>query len=168
MNPVLGPRRAQLPHLDGSVQTTGNKIFAAWGKGNTVDTVLVSIWALKTLNQSAVCNVPHADALVQGTGCDQQAVWRDGNSSDTVFNGKGQDAVSSLNVPETDCAIAAPRSYSPAVTREVQTVDILFVAGKCVPDCAVLDIPDLVDVSIDRFVRWELWYLLESTCPQLP
>lgn len=50
VNAVLWARRAQLPHLDGPVQTTADQILTTRGESNTVDAVFVPIWAFEALN----------------------------------------------------------------------------------------------------------------------
>lgn len=116
---ILWARGAQLPHLDSPVQTAADKILATRREGNTVNTVLVSIRTLEALDQGTVCNVPDANTLVQGASCDQQAVGRDGHSRDTIFNGEGQNAVSGLDIPEPDSAVATTRCNRAAVSRKV-------------------------------------------------
>lgn len=87
-------------------------------------------------------NIPDPHTLVEGTSCDESTVGRDGNSSDAILNGECQHTVGCLDIPESDRAVATARGNGPAITREVQAVDVLLVARECVSDSARLDVPD--------------------------
>lgn len=135
-------RSTKLPHFDGLVQTAANKVAAIRGESNTIDAILVAVGALKTLRKVA-SHVPDADALVQGSGSNELLVGRDSNSRDTVFNREDRRVLPGFNVPKTDGSIATAGSNSATIAREVETVDILFVAVEGVANGPRLNIPDL-------------------------
>lgn len=87
-------------------------------------------------------DIPDADTLVEGTSCDESTVGGNGNSGDSILDSECQHTVRCLNIPESDCAVATARCNSPAITREVQTVDVLLVARERVSDSASLDVPN--------------------------
>lgn len=87
-------------------------------------------------------NIPDADALVEGTSCDESTIWGNGNSGDSILDSECQHTIRCLDIPESDCAVATARCNSPAITREIQAVDVLLVARECISDSASLDVPD--------------------------
>jgi hypothetical protein len=103
----------------------------------------VAVLAFKAHDQLAALDVPDADALVEGTGRDIQVVGRDGNSGDAVLDGEICNLRVGLEVPQTDTAVATARGNDAAVAREVETVNVLFVASELVLDGAAADVPDL-------------------------
>lgn len=107
---------AELPHLDGPVEATADEVFATGRECDTVHTVLVPIGSFKALNKVAAVDVPNANALVKRSGCDQLTIGRDGNRSDAVLNGKGQDAASILNIPQSHSAVTTARSNGATIS----------------------------------------------------
>jgi hypothetical protein len=85
---VYGPEPrpgGNLPHLDRLVETATDQTVARWSKSHTVDTVLVTLFALETHNEISARNVPHADAFVKRSGSNETVVRRNGNGSNSVF-----------------------------------------------------------------------------------
>lgn len=137
----------ELPHLDGPVQTTRHKIPSVGCEGNRVDGILVAVRALEALHQVSVGSIPYADALVEGASRDVLGIGRDSDGGHTVLNAEGQDVLTSLDVPESNGAVAATRCDSTSIAREVEGVDILLVASKAVSDGPVGNVPNLKNVS---------------------
>lgn len=135
-------RRTELPHLDSSVQTAADKVLAAGGKCDTVNTVLVPVRSLKTLDKVASRNIPHANTLVQRSGCDKTAIRRDSNGGNAVLNGESQHTVIVIDIPQPDSAVTTAGCNGPAISREVQTVNVLLVTGERVSNGTSLDVPD--------------------------
>jgi hypothetical protein len=136
--------RRQLPHLDGLVETAADELVAVRRKGNRVDAVFVALAAFKALDQIPAGRVPHAYTLIKGSSGDVASVGGDGDSGDAVFDAKYEHLVAGVDVPETDGFVAAARGDVSAVAREVEGVDVLFVAGEGVADSLGLDVPNLV------------------------
>ena len=63
----------ELPHLDSLVKRTRDEVATIRRERNTVDTVLVTLFAFSALNKNTGLSVPNADALVQAT-CSDKAV----------------------------------------------------------------------------------------------
>lgn len=141
---VLGAAgRAKLPHLNRSVQTTADQVFAVGREGDRINRVLVSIRSLQPLDQVARHNVPDANALIQRTGRNELSVGGNGNSRNSVLNGESESVGALLNIPKTDCSIATARGNGAAVARKVERVDVLFVAREVVADGPGSNIPHL-------------------------
>jgi hypothetical protein len=79
--------RCELPHLDGLIQTTADKITPIRRERHAVDTILVTIRPLKAFDKIASGYLPYTDALVKGSSRHVLGVRRDGDSGDAVFNG---------------------------------------------------------------------------------
>lgn len=137
------PRRGELPHLDGLVQTAADELAGVRRKGHTIDTILVAVGSLEPLQEVAQLDVPHPHALVEGTGCHELRVGRDGNRRDAVLNSERQIAAARLQIPDPDGPIAAARGNGAAVAGEIERVDVLVVARERGADLSCLDVPDL-------------------------
>lgn len=138
-------RSVELPHLDGSVQRTGDKILSVWRERHRVDGVLMSVRSLETLHQEAGVNVPDADALVERTGGDILSVGRNSNSRDAILNSEGQSVGARLNIPKSYGSVAGAGRNGAAVAGKVERVDILLVAREVVANSARRNVPDLVE-----------------------
>lgn len=103
---AVSARSAKLPHLDGPVETSTDKVLAVGREGNAVDTILVTVGALETLDQEATSNVPDPDALVQRAGCYKSCVRGNGNRGDTIFDTEGHHPGAILNVPQANGPVA--------------------------------------------------------------
>lgn len=64
----------ELPHLDSLVKRAGNKVATIGRERNTIDTILVALFALSALNKNTSLGIPNADALVQATCSDETVV----------------------------------------------------------------------------------------------
>ena len=64
----------ELPHLDGLVKRTRNEVATIRRESNTVDAVLVTLFAFGALDKNTSLSVPNADALVQATSSDEAVV----------------------------------------------------------------------------------------------
>ena len=64
----------ELPHLDSLVKRTRNEVATIRRESNTVDTVLVALFAFGALDKNTRLGVPNADALIQATGSDEAVV----------------------------------------------------------------------------------------------
>ena len=64
----------ELPHLDGLVKRTRDEVATIRGERNTVDTVLVALFAFGALDKNTSLGVPNADTLVQATSSDEAVV----------------------------------------------------------------------------------------------
>ena len=64
----------ELPHLDGLVKRTRNEVATIRRESNTVNTVLVALFAFGAFDKDTSLGVPNADALVQATGSDEAVV----------------------------------------------------------------------------------------------
>jgi hypothetical protein len=143
---VYGPEPrpgGNLPHLDRLVETATDQTVARWSKSHTVDTVLVTLFALETHNEISARNVPHADAFVKRSGSNETVVRRNGNGSNSVFYREVGDLLVSLEIPQTDASVTTARGNDLAVAGEVEGVNVLLVAGELVLNLAAVDIPDL-------------------------
>lgn len=139
---VDAARRREFPHLDRLVQTATDQVTAVGRECHTVDTVLVSVWALQSLDQVALRNIPDTNALVKRTSGDVLGIGRDGNSGDAIFYGERQHGIASLDIPQPDGSVTTARSNCAAVASKVQTVDILLVTRESVADSSAVDVPD--------------------------
>lgn len=137
----------QLPHLDGLVETTTDQTVARRSKSHTIHTVLVAMLAFQSDDKLASLNVPHTDALVERSRCDVEVVWRNGHGGDAILNGEVGDLHVGFEIPETDTPVATTGSNNLSIPGKVERVNILFVAGELVLDCAAGNVPDLVSVS---------------------
>lgn len=137
-------RSSQLPHLDGLIQTTANKVLPVRRESHRVNTILMAIRTFEALDQVAVLDIPDTDALVERASGDILGIRGDGDRSDTILDGQSQDARRALNIPQPNGSIATSRSNSTSIPREVQAVNILLVTTESVSDRAGLDIPDLL------------------------
>lgn len=135
--------RAQLPHLNRSIQTAADQVFAVGRESDGIDRVLVSIRSFQPLDQVACHDVPDANALVQRAGRNKLGVGGNGNSRNTVLDGEGEGVGALLNIPETDRSVATARGNGAAVARKVERVDVLFVAREVVADGSGSNIPHL-------------------------
>lgn len=136
-------RRAKLPHLDRSIQTAADQVFAIGRESDGINRVLVSVGSLQPLDQIACHDVPDANALVQRTGCNELGVGGNGNGRNTILNGKGEGVGALLNIPKTDGSVATARGDGAAIARKVERVNVLFVAREVVADGPGSDIPHL-------------------------
>lgn len=125
---------AQLPHLDGLVETAADDVAAVGREGDRVDAVLVADVALEPLEQHARLRLPHAHALVQRAGRDEAVVGRDCHGRHAVLDLEEEHLLVGLDVPEPDGAVAAAGGDEAAVSRKVEGVDILSVAGELILD----------------------------------
>jgi hypothetical protein len=131
----------KLPHLDGLVQTSRYEVLAIWCEGDGVNRVLVSIWALETLNKVASSSIPDTNALVERSSSDVFGIWGNGNGSDAILNAKSEDVLTGFDIPEADSAISTTGSNGASIAGKVERVDILLMAGERVSDCSRSDIP---------------------------
>lgn len=139
---VVIPGSGKLPHLDGLVQATADEVTRVGRESNRVNTVLVALGTLETLQQEACLDIPDPDTLVKRAGGDILGIGRDGNGGDAVLDGERCRVQTSLNIPKPDSAIATARSNGAAITGKIQAVDILLVTSESVANLPVLDVPD--------------------------
>ncbi len=132
----------QLPHLDGLIQRSGDEILSVWSEGDRVDRVLVSVWAIQTLNKIPSGDVPNSDTLIKGSSSDKPSIWRNSNSRDAILNAERHDVLLGLDIPETDSAITRSRSDGSSISGEVEGVDILLVAWEGTLDSVGGNIPN--------------------------
>ena len=158
----------QLPHLDRLVETAADETVARRRKGDTVDAVLVALLALEFHNKLSALDIPNTDALVERTGGDEAVVGRDGHRSDTILDGEVGDLVVPLEIPQANTAIAAAGCNDLAVAREVERIDVLFVAGELMLDLAAGNIPHLHRKSAIIQVKAELMKLTRMTLSSAP
>lgn len=135
-------RRAEFPHFDCPIQTAADEVLATGRERNAINAVLVTVGALKALDKMASSDIPNTNTLIQGPSSDKAAVGRDGNSGNSILNSQRQHAVVIVDVPKSDGAVTTAGGNGPAISREVQAVDVLFVAGKRVSNGAGLNVPD--------------------------
>lgn len=126
--------RTKLPHLDRLIQASTDEILAARRERDTVDTVLVPIWALQTLHKEAMGDIPNPDTLVKGARGNILGVGRDSDGRNTILDTQGQDAATRLDIPQAYCAVTATGSNSTSITSKVERVDVLLVAREGVAD----------------------------------
>ena len=133
----------ELPHLDRLVERSGHEVATVGGESNTVHTVLVSLFALGTLDENASLGVPDADALVQAACSDEAVVGRDRNGGNSVFDLESQNALVLLDIPKSDSAVAGAGGDVTTIRGEVQRVDVLLVARELVENALASNVPDL-------------------------
>lgn len=139
---VESPGSRKLPHLNSLVETTAYQILSIGRECYTVDTILVSIRALKSLDEVTLRDIPDAYALVEGTGCDVFRVWRDSNCGDTILYGQRQHSITSLDIPKSNSSIATAGSDGTSIASKVERVNILLVASKGIADSTARNVPD--------------------------
>ena len=142
------PRGAQLPHLDGLVQTAADKLARIRREGDTVHAVLVAVGPFEALQEVAELNVPHPHALVEGARSHELSIGGDGHRRDAILNSEGQVAEARLQIPDPDGAIATAGCNGASVAGKVERIDVLVVARERGADLPGLDIPDLDKVSL--------------------
>ena len=135
----------ELPHLDRLIKRTRNEVAAIGRECNTVDTILVALFAFSALDKNTSLGIPNADALVQATGSDEAVVGGDGDSGNAILDLESEDALVLLDVPKSNCAVAGTRGDVTSVRREVERVDVLFVARELVKDALGGNVPDLFE-----------------------
>lgn len=136
-------RGAELPHLDGLVQTTADKVLAVGREGDRVHAVLVTVRALEPFQEIALVEVPNPDALVERAGGDVLSVGGDGNGRDAILNGQGEDVSALLDIPKADSAVATAGGDGASVASEVQRINVLLVTREGVANLLLVNIPDL-------------------------
>lgn len=129
---LTAPRRAQFPHLDGSVETAADKILAAGREGHGINRIFVTIWAFKTLDQEPSVDVPDAYAFVKRPSRNILSVRRDCDGCDTIFDSQRQSIGALLYIPKTNSPVAAPGCDGSPVTCEIQRINVLLVTGEMV------------------------------------
>lgn len=134
---------AELPHLDSAVQTAADKLLAVGREGDRVDGVSVTIRTLEALCEVASVDVPHTDALIKRAGGNIVGVGGDGHGGDTILDGEGEGVGTLLDIPESDGAITTAGRNGAAITREVERVNVLLVAGEVVANRPSLNVPNL-------------------------
>lgn len=122
----------ELPHLDGLVKRTRDEMATIRRERDTVDAILVALFAFSALNKNTSLGIPDADALVQATRSDEAVVGRDGNSGNAILDLKSENALVLLDVPKSDCAVAGTRGDVTSVGSEVERVDVLLMTRELV------------------------------------
>lgn len=135
--------RAELPHLDGAIERAGYEVLAAGRKGDRVDRVLVTLWALETLDEEARVHVPDTHALVQRTSSDVLGVGGNGHRCDAILDGQRQRVGAVFNIPQSDGSVARAGSDGAAIASEVQRINVLLVTVEVVANGSRVDVPDL-------------------------
>ena len=133
----------ELPHLDSLVKRTRDEVATIRRECNTVDTVLVALFAFSALNKNTSLGVPNADALVQAARSDEAVVGRDGNGGDAVFDLESQNALVLLDIPKSDSAVSGTGGDVTTIRGEVQRIDVLLVARELVENALAGNVPDL-------------------------
>jgi hypothetical protein len=147
-----GARGVELPHLYGLVQAAADELARVGRECNAIDTVLVTIRTLETLQEEALLNVPHSHALVKRAGSDKLGVRGYGNGRNPVLYAQGKLARAGLQVPDPDGPITAARSNGSPVASKVERIDVLIVTCERGPNLPCLDVPNL-----STLVRWRGW-----------
>ena len=135
----------ELPHLDRLVERTRHEVATVGGEGDTVHTILVALLAFGALDKNTGLGIPDADALVQAACSDEAVVGGDGDSGNAILDLESEDALVLLDVPKSNCAVAGTRGDVTSVRREVERVDVLFVARELVKDALGGNVPDLFE-----------------------
>lgn len=143
--------RCKFPHLNSLVQTAANKVPSVWCESNAVNTVSMAIRALEALNQVSSGSVPDTNALIKRSGSYVAAVWRNSNSGNAVFDAENEFLFAIDDIPETDSLITTSGSDVAAVSGKVERINILFMSGEDVFDCAASNVPDLLE---KRLAKW--------------
>lgn len=138
----------KLPHLDGLVQTSGNKILSVWCEGDGVNRVLVTVRAFQALNKISCGSIPDTNTLVERTSRNILGIWGDRNSGDAIFDTKGQDVLTSLDIPKTDSTISTSGCNGATIASKIKRINVLLVTSECVSDGSGLNIPHLLIISM--------------------
>jgi hypothetical protein len=144
------PRRRQLPHLDRLVQAAADEFPRVRREGYTIDTILVAVGTLQTLEQVTHLDVPDAHALVERAGRNELGVGRNGDRRHAILDGERQVAVARLQIPDPDGPVATAGSNGAPVAGEIERVDVLVVTGERGADLSLLDVPDLDELVCAR------------------
>jgi hypothetical protein len=96
---VTASRGHEFPHFDSFIQTSRNKILSIRSESDRVDTILMPIRALETLDKVTRSSIPNADAFVKRPCRNKLGIGRDSDSSHAVFYTERENILSCLNVP---------------------------------------------------------------------
>jgi hypothetical protein len=144
------PRGRQLPHLDRLVQAAADEFPRVRREGYTIDTILVAVGTLQTLEQVTHLDVPDPHALVKRAGCNELGVGRNGDRRHAILDGERQVAVARLQIPDPDGPVATARGNGASVAGEIERVNVLIVTGERGANLSLLDIPDLGESVLAR------------------
>lgn len=130
---------ADIPKLQGLVQTSRHKPFAVRCKRHTIHTVRMSPQPLQKLTR---LNIPDPDNVVQRTRGDEGSRGRDSDRGDTrvgvvvdhVGDGKDLTIGGVLHVPDSGGAVTGTGDDEAAVLGKVERVDFLLVTVKDLAD----------------------------------
>lgn len=140
---------AELPHLDGFVQTATDEVTSIGRERHTVDTVLVAVGPLETLHKQPSGNIPHADALVKRSSRHVLCVGRNGHCSHAILYRQCEDIDAGFDIPESDSTITTARRNGSAIAGKVKGIDVLLMASKGVANGSCRNIPYLNTVSYE-------------------
>lgn len=136
------PGRRELPHLDSLVQATTDQVSSVGRESHGVNTVLVAIRSLKTLQKIPSVDVPDTYTLVQRAGGNVLGIGGNGDGGDSILNTESHQRPTRFDIPQAYCPITTARRDNTAISREIKRVDILLVTREGVADCSLLDVPD--------------------------
>lgn len=148
---IAASGNAELPKLDGLVETATDEVAAIGSEGDRVNAILVTLGVLQTFHQVAGGGIPDADALVQRTGCDVVAIRRHRHRGHAILDAQSVDQLALHDIPKSHSLVAAAGCDVPTISGEVKGVDILLVAAEDVLDGSRSDIPNLCRIiSMDQ------------------
>lgn len=151
---IAASGNAELPKLDGLVETATDKVAAIGSEGDRVNAILVTLGVLQTFHQVAGGGIPDADALVQRTGGDVVAIGRHRYRGHAVLDAQSVDQLALHDIPESHGLVAATGRDVPTISGEVKGVDILLVAAEDVLDGSRSDIPNLYrNISLEPMAK---------------
>lgn len=133
----------QLPHFDGFVETTTDKVPSIGRKGDRINTVFMTFGAVEPGIKITVASVPYSDTFVERSCCNVLTFRGNGHSSDAVLDTEVQNLSPGVDVPNAHRTIAATGSNVLPVSGKVEGIDILLMAGESVPYSTCRDVPNL-------------------------